>query len=77
MLVLAERLKKKDSPKQLYKPTTENIYFFNGEQIFVVKKGAKTADGQFMYWVSKEDGNKIIDKRFLRQELFALKSEFI
>ena len=38
VLVLAERWKKEDAPKQLYKPTTENISFFNREQIFVIKE---------------------------------------
>ena len=54
VLVLAERLKKEEAPKQLHKPTTENIPFFNREQIFVVKKVIETTDDQFMHWVSKK-----------------------
>ena len=38
VLVLAERLKKKDAPGTLYKSTTENMSFFNREQIFIVRK---------------------------------------
>ena len=64
-------------PKQLYKPTTANIYFFNTEQTFIFKRVAKISDDQFIYWISKEDENKIIDKRFLRRELFALKINLI
>ena len=30
-----------------------------------------------MYWISKTEDDVIIDKRFLRQELFALKNQFI
>ena len=30
-----------------------------------------------MYWVAKEGENKIINKRFLTQELFALKNQFV
>ena len=63
-------------PKQLYKPTTTNIYFFNREQTFIIKRVAKISDDQFIYWISKEDENKI-DERFLRQELFALKINLI
>ena len=37
VLALAERLKKKD------KSTTENMSFFNREQIFVVRKVVKTS----------------------------------
>ena len=35
MLALVERLKKKDGPGNLYKNTTENISFFNREQVFI------------------------------------------
>ena len=31
ILVLAERLKTKDAPKQLYRATTRNITYFNGD----------------------------------------------
>ena len=34
-------------------------------------------DSQYMYWVTKEGENKIINKRFLTQELFALKNQFV
>ena len=77
VLVLAERLRKKDALKQLYKATTENIPYFNRDQVFIIKNSAKNADGQYMYWVAKEGENKIINKRFLRQELFALKNQFL
>ena len=38
VLVLAERLKKKDAPGVLYKSTTENVPFFNKNEIFIVRK---------------------------------------
>ena len=41
VLVLDERLKKKDAPGSLYKASTENIPFFNGEHIFTIYKRAK------------------------------------
>ena len=37
VLVLAERLRKKDAPRNLYKSTTQNISFFNREEIFIVR----------------------------------------
>ena len=40
VLVLAERLKKKDAPGRLYKSTTQNRSFFNKEKIFIMKKSA-------------------------------------
>ena len=39
VLALAERLKKKDTPGNLYESTAENISFFNREQVFVVENG--------------------------------------
>ena len=76
VLALAERLKKKDVSKHLYKSTTENVSFFNCEKIFVIRKVAKTSKDNYLYWISKEGNNKIIDKRFWKQELFALNDQF-
>ena len=78
VLVLAERLKKKDTPGSLFKSTTENIPFFNRDQIFTVRKVLliDSDHSSYNYWISKSDEDKIIDKRFLRQELFALKNQF-
>ena len=75
MLALAERLKKKDAPSNLYKSTTENISFFNREQVFVVRKIVKIPSN-YHYWISKEGDDKVLDKRFLRQKLFALNDQF-
>ena len=46
---LAERLKKKDAPKHLYKVTRENVSFFNSKQIFVVRKVVKTSKDNYLY----------------------------
>ena len=76
VLVLAERLRKKDATGNLYKSTTENMPFFNRNEVFIVKKFVRT-DDTYYYWISKTtDGDKLIDNRFLRQELFALKNQF-
>ena len=74
VLVLAERLKKKDAPGNLYKASTDNILFFNRNRIFTIYKRAKLNNGTYLYWV-KENGKKI-DGRFLRQELFASNKQF-
>ena len=75
-LVLAERLRKKDAPGNLYKRTTKNMPFFNRNEVFIVRKVVPT-DDTYYYWISKTtDGDKLIDNRFLRQELFALKNQF-
>ena len=38
ILVLGQRLKKKDAPRRLYESTTENKPFFNKGQFFVIRK---------------------------------------
>ena len=75
VLILAERLKKKDAPGNLYKASTDNIPFFNRNRIFTIYKRAKLNNNTYLYWV-EEDGKKI-DGRFLIQELFALNNQFL
>ena len=75
ILVFAERLKKKDMPENLYKASTDNMSFFNRDRIFTIYKRAKLNNGTYLYWV-KEVGKKI-NCRFLRQEIFALKNQFL
>ena len=48
VLVLAERLKKKDAPGNLYKASTENIPFFNRDRIFTIYKKAKLENGIYL-----------------------------
>ena len=74
VLVLAERLRKKDSPGNLYKASTENMPFFNRNRIFTIYKTAKLNNGTYLYWV-EEEGKKI-NGRFLSQELFAIIKQF-
>ena len=75
VLVLAERLRKKDALGNLYKSMTQNISFFNREEICIVRK-VLLKENSYNYWISKTAGGRIINKRFLRQELFALKNQF-
>ena len=66
VLVLAERLKKKDAPGNLYKASTDNMRFFNRNRIFTIYKRAKLNNGTFLYWA--EEDSKENNGRFLRQE---------
>ena len=77
VLILASRLKKKDAPGVLYKSTTENKPYFSKKQVYVVKKIVKIADS-YSYWISAAgDNQQLIPNRFLREELFALKDQFL
>ena len=64
VLALAEILREKDTPGNLYKSTTENMSFFNREQIFIVRK-VVPRDDPHDYWISRTEEGEIIDKRFL------------
>ena len=74
VLVLAERIKKKDAPKFLFKSTMENIPFFNKKEIFNIDKYIFN-DNVYNYWIKTAEGKKI-DKRFIREELFAIENNF-
>ena len=75
VLILAERIKKKDAPGFLFKASTENRPFFNREHIFTIIKRNKLEDGGYLYWLA-EEGRKV-EGRFLREELFALNNQFL
>ena len=74
VLVLAERLRKKGAPGNLYKASTDNIPFFNRERIFTIYKRVMLNNGTYLYRV--EEKGKKIDDRFLRQEIFVLNRQF-
>ena len=63
VLILAERLKKKDAPSNLYKSYTDNIPFFNRNRIFTIYKRVKLNNGTYLYWV--EENGKRINGRFI------------
>ena len=74
VFVLAERIKKKDAPKFLYKSTTENIPFFNKKEIFTIERYV-LIENTYYYWLKNEKNEKI-NKRFIREELFALENNY-
>ena len=75
VLVLAERLKKKNAPSKFFKASTDNIPFFNREKVFRIYKRVKLDNGSYLYWLVDEN-NKKVEGRFLREELFALRNQF-
>lgn len=75
VLALSQQIKKKDAPHNLVNSTTEIISDFHREQLFEVRKIIIISDINY-YWISKEGDDKIINKRFLRQELYTLNDQF-
>ena len=51
VLVLAERLKKKDAPGKLYKSSTQNKTFFNKDKIFIITKKVQATSNDWYYWL--------------------------
>ena len=75
VLLITERLKKKDAPGALYKSSTENKPFFNRNEIFKINKRVGINNGETNYYWIKKDKKGIRD-RFFRQDLFGLKGQF-
>ena len=74
VLVLAERLKKKDAPGRLYKSTTQNRPYFN-KKIFIIRKRVKTTSDDWYYWLSEENSDIVNKHRYIRQELYTLNQQ--
>ena len=55
VLVLAERLRKKDAPGRLYKSTTENKSFFNKDKTFIISERSKLNNNTYLYWLNEND----------------------
>lgn len=72
VLVLAERLFKKDAPGRLYESITENKTFFNRDRVFTIRDRSRLKNNTYLYRL-KEDSQRI-KNRFLRQEICALKN---
>ena len=65
VLVLTERLRKKDTPGRLYKSTTENKSFFNRDRTFIISERSKLNNNTYLSWLTEN------------RELFALKNQFV
>ena len=76
VLVLAARLKKKNVLWFLYKSATQNKWLLNKDKIFIIIKRI-LYDNYHYYWISKEGEEKIKNRRYIRQELFALNNHFM
>ena len=71
--LLAERIRNKSGPGKIYKKTVQNISYFNKETIYTIRK-KQLIDGIRYYWVRSPIND--LPKRFLRTQIFALKSIF-
>ena len=76
VLVLAERIRKKSAPGKFYKQSVQNIAYFNKRQRYVIRTKQKI-DKIAYYWLKNSKNSKYLTQRFQRNELFALKNNFI
>ena len=75
VFILAERMKKKSAPEQFYKQSVQNIGYFNKGKIFIIR-AIQTINKIKYYWLKNAETNRKASKRFMRTELFTLKSNF-
>ena len=76
VVVLAERLKKKDAPAKFCKSSTQKKSCFYQDEIFVITKKQKN-DNQYFYWLTNTKTKKFIKNRFQRQKIYSLSGNFI
>ena len=67
---------KEISSRKIYIKSVQNIAYFNKEQTYVIKTKQKI-DKIVCYWLKNSKNNKYLTKRFQRNELFALKNNYI
>ena len=72
--VMAERIRKKSAAGKFYKQSVQNISYFSKETLYTIRK-KQMIDGIRYHWVKCPIAN--LPKRFLRTELFAVRSNFL
>ena len=63
VLILAERLQRKPAPGKFYKQSVQNIFYFNKENIFIIRNKRKIEDKTF-YWLKTQKTTNISTKGF-------------
>ena len=76
VLILAERIKKKDAPGRFYKQSVQNISYFNKERTFMIRK-KQSINGVTFYWFTNVQNSRKVPKRFQRTELFVIRGNFV
>ena len=61
VLVLGERIKKKDATGKFYKQSVQNISYFNKDRTFIIRK-IQTISGIRYYWLKYAQNNKKLAK---------------
>ena len=75
VIALAEHLRKKDAPGRLYKSTTENKTFFNGDRIFTIPARSKTKQQHvFVLAQRKRTKNK---RQIIKARTVCFKNQFV
>ena len=59
-----------------FKSSTQNKSFFNIDEMFLINKREKL-DEIYYYLLTKDNSNKLIKNRFLRQEIYSLWQNFM
>ena len=76
VLVLAERIKKKAAPGKFYKQSVQYRSYFNKDRKIIIRKKQSINKIQYL-WLTDAQNNKKVPKRFQRNELFAIRGNFV
>ena len=76
VFVLTKELKRRLPPGKFYKQSVQNIFYFNKDRAFIIRK-IQTIDGIKYYWLKDAQNNKKLAKRFQRTELFTIRGNFV
>ena len=71
VLLLSSRLKKKGAPTMFYKNTSYQIFFFNKDKMFVIRRRFENHNGVELYRVQEVRTGGKLEGKFLRKELLA------
>ena len=63
VLILAERLQRKPASGKFYKQSVQNFFYFNKENIFIIRNKRKIEDKTF-YWLKTQKTTNISTKGF-------------
>ena len=70
VLILAARLKKKNSPGKFYKSSVDNKSYFHKEETLIMNR--QTIDEKYFYQLKSSITEKKLKYRFQREEIYTI-----
>ena len=74
VLILAARLKKKNSPGKFYKSSVDNKSYFHKEETLLMNR--QTIDEKYFYLLKSSITEEKLKYRFQREEIYTISDNF-